>query len=319
MKTEYLTYDAVALAMEHEFQAWVMDGTQDEDWLQWLKAHPETSAVVEEAKSLVKSIQIKSVKSNIDEKQLWNKIDQATPAAKKQSGGSGRRRFLRFAAAAAAGLALLIFVQINRDSLTEVQTSFAQTELVQLPDMSKVNINAGSSLSFSEKSWKANRAVQLNGEAFFEVQKGERFVVNTPEGTIEVLGTSFNVFSREGKFRVHCKTGKVAVRVNGQEQILTPGEEAYLENKQLKKMNIGATQPVEWLAGIYRFEEVALSEVLNSVQRQFDYQIELPAELTNIKYSGLYQTNAIDSAMYQITWPLNLKYTIEGKKIVVGK
>jgi ferric-dicitrate binding protein FerR (iron transport regulator) len=58
-------------------------------------------------------------------------------------------------------------------------------------------LNAASKLSFNEKKWADQRALTLEGEAFFKVQKGQTFSVNTTAGVITVLGTQFNVKERK--------------------------------------------------------------------------------------------------------------------------
>ena len=52
----------------------------------------------------------------------------------------------------------------------------------------------GVKFQFDKKRFTDERIIQLRGEAFFEVEKGSRFVVQTGKGAVEVLGTSFNVF-----------------------------------------------------------------------------------------------------------------------------
>lgn len=64
----------------------------------------------------------------------------------------------------------------------------------QLPDGSKVWLNANSSISFCS-DFTANRVVDLSGEAFFEVSADRRhpFVVNTADGRLTATGTKFNI------------------------------------------------------------------------------------------------------------------------------
>ena len=87
----------------------------------------------------------------------------------------GRRHFFKIASAAAV-ISILAIAAIwqwpfsqNTNTLT---TAFAEQKSIELPDGSKVLLNANSSLTFKE-SWSmdANRQVWLEGEAFFEVAK----------------------------------------------------------------------------------------------------------------------------------------------------
>ena len=73
---------------------------------------------------------------------------------------------------------------------------------VTLPDGSKVNLNADSRLTYKPYQWIISRNVELEGEAFFEVKQGKRFSVKSNQNKVNVLGTSFNIFSRPGNYRV---------------------------------------------------------------------------------------------------------------------
>ena len=112
---------------------------------------------------------------------------------------------------------------LNRPQEISIETGYAETEMIYLPDSSTIHLNAESQVSYSEKGWNKSREISLTGEAFFEVKRGSNFEVRTENGSIQVLGTSFNVRSRNEVFSVACKTGKVFVS-NGQNRIiLTPG------------------------------------------------------------------------------------------------
>lgn len=95
-------------------------------------------------------------------------------------------------------------------------------QVVELPDQSRVTLNSGSEIRYARRfeSWPliaANRRrVQLRGEAFFEVTKGEKaFVVESYNAHVRVLGTSFNVWARPHdvapETRVTLATGEILV------------------------------------------------------------------------------------------------------------
>jgi len=58
-----------------------------------------------------------------------------------------------------------------------------------------VVLNSKSTISFNKTDWKNNRQLTLDGEAYFKVEKGSTFTVNTNNGSVTVLGTQFNVNS----------------------------------------------------------------------------------------------------------------------------
>ena len=102
------------------------------------------------------------------------------------------------------GVMTLFSADISIDSHRAIQVSHA------LPDGSQVILNSDSELEYND-NFSHDRTLNLNGEAFFQVEKGKSFTVVTNEGEVAVLGTSFNVLARDGVFVVSCKTGKVRV------------------------------------------------------------------------------------------------------------
>ena len=93
---------------------------------------------------------------------------------------------------------ILWTVQLSDFGATTV-ISGTELQLVTLPDGSLVELNAGSRLTYSNTS----RKVELQGEAFFQVQKDEvQFVVSTGISKVVVLGTAFNVRSHDDRVTV---------------------------------------------------------------------------------------------------------------------
>ena len=68
------------------------------------------------------------------------------------------------------------------------------------------------SCNYSATSWNdGERILKLKGQVYFEVKKGSKFSVRSTQGIVSVLGTSFNIYDREGAYKVECFTGKVKV------------------------------------------------------------------------------------------------------------
>ncbi|MCE7043769.1 FecR family protein [Dyadobacter sp. CY312] len=91
-------------------------------------------------------------------------------------------------------------------------------ELVVLKDGSKITLQPNSTITYHEAFDGAERNVQLEGEAFFDVVKNpdRPFLVYFNDLTVRVLGTSFNIrsYGKEEGSRVTVKTGKVSVSAN---------------------------------------------------------------------------------------------------------
>ncbi len=191
------------------------------------------------------------------------------------------RRTLRPLLAVAATLALLLIAwSVWPRPGKALHAGVAETTLATLSDGSVVRLNAASEFTFREHD---RRLGVLEGEAWFEVKQAEEpFVVETTAGSVTVLGTSFNVYSREGSLRVSCVTGKVAVRPTDRsgEALLTPGQTASLRPGEV--LVTGPTDEAEaldWLEGVSAFTARPLREVIRELERQFGLEFSLPDEL----------------------------------------
>ena len=210
--------------------------------------------------------------------------------------------------AAVVVMVLLGYLLVFHQKATEFSTSTGEKQLVSLPDHSSVQLNALSSLSYNTADWSKNRAVDLKGEAYFVVSKGSRFDVNTKDGIISVLGTEFNVKSREAFFEVQCFEGHVAVIVQRDTIQLLAGNGIRFSEGNKQFLEVLYAGPA-WTKNESRFESVPFSEVISEFERQFDVTIETKnVDLTKY-FSGSFTHGDFEIALKSISTPLNL--TIE--------
>lgn len=180
---------------------------------------------------------------------------------------------------AAASLTLLISVGylLTLGHSTEHIADVGEMKIVELPDQSEIVLNANSTINYDAENWSESRKLFLDGEAFFSVEKGSSFTVETSNGQIRVLGTSFNVYSRDNELNVSCKTGKVEVNNENNTVLLTPGLCTYSKNGRLVEPHsydaelVGIWQQREY----YHFENVPLQNVFDELSRQFSVTFEL--------------------------------------------
>lgn len=218
---------------------------------------------------------------------------------------------------AAAIVVLLGITYFYMNSLDEaVYTDYAQHTEVVLPDASEVVLNAGSDLSFSEKKWDSRRHVQLNGEAYFKVAKGQTFTVETASGSVTVLGTQFNVLQREGVFIVSCYEGLVRVENRGNVRELPAGTGYRLVNGETELFEVSSTQP-SWTEDESSFRSMPLSFVLEEFQRQYDMEVDTRDVDTRTLFTGTFSNTNLDLALQSISAPLQLGYSLEGNKVLI--
>lgn len=225
--------------------------------------------------------------------------------------------FWKYAAVAACLLTVFGLYQMFYFS-NVTSTGFGETKSVVLNDNSHVMLNSKSEFSFPNL-FKYNRNLKLNGEAFFEVQKGSTFTVNTALGKVQVLGTKFNVISYQDYFEVFCYEGRVRVISNNATNILTHGESIRFYDKKFENWTDGINQKPLWLTGESSFKKVPMKYVLNQFQNQYNVVVNFPKDKENIKFSGSFTHKNIETALKSICIPLNLKYVISSKKIEISE
>ena len=176
--------------------------------------------------------------------------------------------FYRVAAILVVLLTSAYFLFFN--NVTSFETQIAQTKSVTLPDSSEVILNSASKLSFNEKKWADKRALTLEGEAFFKVQKGQTFSVNTTAGVVTVLGTQFNVKERKNYFEVNCYEGLVSVTYNNETIKLPRGKTFQVINGIIENVEDFNTQNPSWIQQESSFNKIPLDQVIAELERQYD-------------------------------------------------
>ncbi len=329
---KYLHFESIDFAQEASFINWVNASNVSDinKWNKWIADNPQRRSVVEEAKLIVTGIKFKPESASKDlENKIWNNIEAATSSTQTVSQSKSPSSMIRLLKkwaplAAAAIVALLVFVNLPSGNIydTNLSTDLAENIQELLPDGSIIDINAESDIAYDKEKWAASREIKLEGEAYFSVKKGSKFTVVTSNGNVEVLGTSFNVFSRGNIFSVECETGKVSVTADGKEIILTPNEGVRIDlaENEVSKTEI-STKRSSWRRGSFNYKDVALREVFDDIERHFNTKL-IGVNLSNTQlYTGKFSTTNIDTVLHRVCWPLNLEVSksSEGYQISAAK
>ncbi|WP_100612163.1 FecR family protein [Confluentibacter lentus] len=225
------------------------------------------------------------------------------------------KTFMRVAAVFVVLLASSYFLFFN--NAKSFETHVAQTQNVMLPDASEVILNAQSTLKYNKKTWENKRDLQLSGEAFFKVSKGQKFTVNTPVGTVEVLGTQFNVKERPNYFEVQCYEGLVAVTYNNKTLKLSKGKSFRVLDGTIQVVDDFNAENPSWLQAESSFDKIPLSQVVSELERQYDLSIDYKAVDESQLFTGTFTHSDKHIALQSITIPLKLSYKIEGRNVTL--
>ncbi len=228
---------------------------------------------------------------------------------------------IRYLQVAAAVAIILLAVRVVPGLLfaQQVRTANAEQQEITLPDGSEVILNSASKLKWNKRNFTDKRYLTLTGEAFFDVQKGNEFVIETKNGEVEILGTQLNVFSRDNEFWVSCLRGKVRVRHRDREEIITPGEMVRLDDEELQKTTSETIEnTASWKEGILHFEETKLSTIFAELERQFDVTIFFEGNEER-KATIDFSNNDLQEALDVVCIPMELKYEVDNDKITISE
>ncbi len=223
-----------------------------------------------------------------------------------------------FLKVAAALLVIVVGYGLYNTFLTEnILTEMASQSELFLPDSSRVMLNAQSDINYSSYDWQKNRSLQLKGEAFFEVAKGSKFDVKTALGTVRVLGTKFNVISRDEYLEVVCFEGKVQIEFGARTESITPGVMFRALNGKIIVKNVQLADEPSWMLNESSFTSMPYAYVIEELERQYNTVIKTKSVDTSLLFTGSFVHDDLELALKAITGPLNLQYTIQDKEIIL--
>lgn len=229
------------------------------------------------------------------------------------------KKWTGFSIAASVLLFLGLFAYYVFFSTTTYTSGYGQQLAFYLPDGSKVTLNSKSTASFTKYNWKNNREVKLDGEAFFDVEKGKTFTVNTTQGNVTVLGTEFNVNALNGFFSVSCYEGKVKVTDfnNSKTTYLTPAK-GYrnIQNKKAELVQFNDQSP-QWLQQRSVFKSTPIKYVFTALEKQYQLHFEYNSFDDSVLFTGSFPNNNQHIALETVLKSVNLKYTIQGNRIIL--
>lgn len=154
---------------------------------------------------------------------------------------------------------------------------------LQLPDGSRVWLNAESSITYPTSFTGKERIVTVTGEAYFEVAKNKNmpFKVRVNDAKeIEVLGTHFNVNAYREASGATTTLLEGSVKIAN--SILKPGE-AY-RNGIVEKVD--TSKAVAWKNGLFDLNNLPLKQLLPEIARWYDVEIVYEKNIPDIKLWG---------------------------------
>ncbi len=225
----------------------------------------------------------------------------------------------------AASLGLLLIAYLIWPSNQRVVTSKSQKSEISLADGSTVFLNHSSALKYPEFFGDESREIKLKGEAFFEVQEDPAlpFIIRTGRTAISVLGTSFNVFSREEHHTIEVTvvTGKVLFSHEDHQEIIQPGEMGVYDKveQRLYKIPQEDFNELAWHSGNLEFKSTTFGQIKMILEKTFDITIEIAnADLNKCVVTSTIHFEDLEDVLEVLSLTMGFEYEINKDLIKIS-
>ncbi|WP_143307198.1 FecR family protein [Chitinophaga vietnamensis] len=192
---------------------------------------------------------------------------------------------------------------------------------VKLPDGTLVWLNAASSLKYPAAFTGADRTVELQGEAYFEVAANahQPFHVKSKGQDVMVLGTHFNInaYADEPVTATTLLSGKVKVSGKNFESVLQPGQQAQCNaSGQWQLLNhADLNSATAWKNGYFSFNHADIVTVMRQLARWYDINVQIETKNTQQAFVGEIPRNVSLEKALEILKSTDIHYLITGNTI----
>lgn len=335
---------------------------EQDHWENWQNLHTNHQVLIEQSKELIQFTafeerQVPDPRAEL--KKLEFLIERNNQALKKTRVNSrghipGRRTgsYWWFSAAAMVMVALsasFFFNQLGVPEVNETEqvtihtksefhTSYGEKATLQLTNGSRIILNSNSNLTYSFTGTGGGYRVMdihLRGEAWFDIipdhTNGDRiFRIHTPDGIVEVLGTTFAVQTSPKGTRAVLEKGKIRINSNTLREIETeidnamimmPGQMARLfsGSGKIELYDVNPDLYTSWIRDVWMFEQTPLIEVAQRIETLFGVTVEISStELQEKTLSGSIGSGNLSLIKKGISEALNEDVFQRGNRIIIG-
>ncbi len=222
------------------------------------------------------------------------------------------------------GIGIILFPKKQQNTL--IVSTNESKKMIVLPDSTQVWVNKETKL-FYVNDFNNKRVIKLIGEGFFKVKKTnlkKPFIVNTPKGSVSVLGTSFLIKAFPDKYKteeVYVKTGNVkySSKKNHSHVILYPGDMGYTrEGEDFNKTTNKDNNYLAWKTDTLVFDN-QLHYIVNVLEDYFDIHIAIEnPELLKYNFTGKFIDPELNDVFSVLSASMNLRIRyIDSKHYII--
>lgn len=232
-----------------------------------------------------------------------------------------------------------------------IETPKGSNTIINLPDGSKITLNAESKLRYPEKFSGRKRQVYLEGEAFFEIAKDpqRQFIVMTPDLAVKVHGTKFNIksYPEENTVETTLVEGAISLyktdqkgKLIGKEIKMEPNQQIVLykgasinesdETQSVTKLEvpevikpklmlsrrIDTDRFTSWKDGTLIIKSEPLEKLAITLERRYNVTIHFEEErIKQFRFTGTIENETIEQVLAAIKLASSIDYQMDEREI----
>lgn len=253
---------------------------------------------------------------DVDIDAAWNSL--SGQINNKKSGFN----WMKIAASVSLVVAVSIALYITNFSPEQIFVASADQKVnVTFPDGSIGVLNENSSFTYLEK-FGDERRVSFEGEAYFDIKKSQKpFVIDVNGVEVKVLGTAFNLVSKEESVTLFVDRGLVAFAKDGNETKVKAGLEAVF-NKKTNEVTISETPSeniMSWRNGFFKFDDTPLSDALVDLGEYYDVDFKLGNDkLSTCRISATFENKSLGEVLELIESILNVRTNLKDQTVKIS-
>lgn len=200
---------------------------------------------------------------------------------------------------------------------------------LNLPDGTRIWVNASSKVRYPLNFAKDSREVQLEGEAYFDVKRiregeGELpFIVYTNGQKLEVLGTIFNINSYGDLVQTTLVEGAVKLNFKGlAPRYLAPNEQSSYNEKEntVELREVDPYYTIAWKNQKFAFDDASIYEVMETIARWYDVEVSYEGDFSESSFNGtISRYEGFENLLEIIELTGKVKFKVSGRRVVVMK
>lgn len=321
--------------MDESFRNWIKNPTPELNrfWSEWLEQNKDKEILVLQAEEVIRGIEFKEYFADSTTKsRILNQIK--ADSISRSSKVYNLNLFFKIAAllVLSVGLGGSLMYFFNSDihligSNTQqrvIENAIGQKSKVMLSDGTVVYLNSTSKLTYPTAFDTDERVVYLSGEAYFDVTPNpERpFRVKTDALDVLVLGTEFNVKTKDSNYDISLVEGKVRLITESNAKTeLSPGQQvSFNKESQVFSYNSFDTKFVTgWKDGSLVFRNSSFKEVMDQLHEWYGIHITLnkSSQIQSWSYTATFENESLENVLQNMSALRHFEYSIKNDTLVV--